>query len=653
MILHEIWCIIKIIENKYITIHTKGKKYMKKTKKLLTICLMFVCMLMLFPALNAEAASKVKMNKTKTTVYIGTTTTLKVTGTKKTVTWSSDNKKVAVVNQKGKVTPKKAGKATITAKVAGKKYTCKVTVKKPYINTPKKTLQVGKTYTLKLTGTKIKSVKTSDKKIATITKKGKVTAKNTGTATITLTGKDNKKYSCTITVKCNHNWNNGQLTEEVTCTTNGVKIYTCKICEATKTKTIKATGHNWECVRFEEATCTKDGFQEYLCNKCFNAEKKVIIEFTESATGHACSWVTTKEATCTETGLEEYTCNDCGKVTKTKTIAKTQEHNWKFKDVVSATCTEGGYWIWQCIDCNCTKEDNYIPAEEHYITYIDEYTPGNCTQEGYYLKRCYKCNEVVEKVILPVDKSVHEKKIDGVTYGVTDIDYGYQNMVLCKEVIKKATCSETGLRQCFCPFCNEEVERYTDIMPINKGNHGYQYEVTKEPSAAPAACEEDFGTRIVTCEYCDYENEETIVRIDIGNNESTLIYGIYYDDIALECVECINDYRVNTLGIHALTINEDAMIGAKIRAAEIAYIFSHKRPNSQRTWGEYFRSENIAAGALTGKKAFNDWFHSEGHYSNLASSSYTSTGIAAFAAFYTNEPLTPYYEMEWVNGFRR
>ncbi len=44
--------------------------------------------------------------------------------------WSSSNKKVAKVNQKGKVTALKKGKATITAKLEnGKKLKCKITVK--------------------------------------------------------------------------------------------------------------------------------------------------------------------------------------------------------------------------------------------------------------------------------------------------------------------------------------------------------------------------------------------------------------------------------------------------------------------------------------------------------------------------------------------
>jgi len=54
---------------------------------------------------------------------------------------------------------------------------------------------------LKLNGTKIASVKSSNKKVATVSKSGKVTAKKKVTATITLTGKNGVKYKCKVTVK--------------------------------------------------------------------------------------------------------------------------------------------------------------------------------------------------------------------------------------------------------------------------------------------------------------------------------------------------------------------------------------------------------------------------------------------------------------------
>lgn len=69
------------------------------------------------------------------------------------------------------------------------------------LSATKKTLTKGKTYTLKMLGTKKKVTwKSSKTSVATVSSKGKVTAKKAGTATITATV-GTKTYKCKITVK--------------------------------------------------------------------------------------------------------------------------------------------------------------------------------------------------------------------------------------------------------------------------------------------------------------------------------------------------------------------------------------------------------------------------------------------------------------------
>lgn len=131
-----------------------------------------------------------------------------------TPTFTSSNKKVAKVNKYGVVTAVGAGKCTITAKIKnGKKATCTVTVKDP--NAPKtvkikegkkKTLKKGKSLQLHTvltptTATKTITWTTSNKKVATVTKAGKVKAVGKGTATITATAVGGKKATIKITVK--------------------------------------------------------------------------------------------------------------------------------------------------------------------------------------------------------------------------------------------------------------------------------------------------------------------------------------------------------------------------------------------------------------------------------------------------------------------
>ena len=125
--------------------------------------------------------------------------------------WAAD------VDENGKVKAIAKGTATITVKTAnGKKATCKVTVVNPKprvskvtLNKTSATLVKGDALSLKATvapnnaGNKAVSWKSSNTSVATVSSRGKVTAKKSGTAIITCTAKDGsgKKATCKITVR--------------------------------------------------------------------------------------------------------------------------------------------------------------------------------------------------------------------------------------------------------------------------------------------------------------------------------------------------------------------------------------------------------------------------------------------------------------------
>lgn len=94
---------------------------------LVVLAVMLISLLGVF---SVNASAKMKINKKKATVYVGKTVKLKVKNTHRKVKWKSSKKSVATVSKKGVVKGKKAGKATITAKVGGKSFKCKVTVKR-------------------------------------------------------------------------------------------------------------------------------------------------------------------------------------------------------------------------------------------------------------------------------------------------------------------------------------------------------------------------------------------------------------------------------------------------------------------------------------------------------------------------------------------
>ena len=96
----------------------------------------------IFPATQVNAATKPKLSKTKITMTVGQSKKLKVKGISKKrakrIKWKSSKKKVVTVTKTGKLKARKAGKATITAKVGKKKLKCKVVVKRKHKKTRKK-----------------------------------------------------------------------------------------------------------------------------------------------------------------------------------------------------------------------------------------------------------------------------------------------------------------------------------------------------------------------------------------------------------------------------------------------------------------------------------------------------------------------------------
>lgn len=101
---------------------------MRSAKRIISTVLA-LSLVVSMPVSASAAKKQPKLNKTKLTLKVGKSTKLKVKNTKKKVKWSSSKKKVATVKN-GKVTAKKVGKTTITAKVGKKKLKCKVTVTK-------------------------------------------------------------------------------------------------------------------------------------------------------------------------------------------------------------------------------------------------------------------------------------------------------------------------------------------------------------------------------------------------------------------------------------------------------------------------------------------------------------------------------------------
>ena len=137
-----------------------------------------------------------------------------------------------------------------------------------------------------------------------------------------------KEYSCcgAEADRGPHDWDNGQVTTQPTCTNAGEKTFTCNECGRKKTEQIDATGHSWkqewnsdethhwhECANGCNA---KDAYAEHadadknhVCDTC----GKVLSECADDNKDHKCDYCGKTLSECTDDN-KDHKCDYCGKV---------------------------------------------------------------------------------------------------------------------------------------------------------------------------------------------------------------------------------------------------------------------------------------------------------------------------------------------------
>ena len=140
------------------------------------------------------------LNKTAVTLYTKGKKIIQLSAdTESVVKYTSDNEKVAAVDENGRVTAKKAGTALITASADGYQSTCRIVVKKPTFKVAKKMIKVKKgkkaRIIVKVRPTSKVVFASANKKIAAVTKKGMLKGMKKGQTKIKV-----KCYGITKTV---------------------------------------------------------------------------------------------------------------------------------------------------------------------------------------------------------------------------------------------------------------------------------------------------------------------------------------------------------------------------------------------------------------------------------------------------------------------
>ena len=137
-----------------------------------------------------------------------------------------------------------------------------------------------------------------------------------------------------------HAWGSSKVTLAATCTTAGIRTYSCTVsgCTKTKTENIQALGHNYG----DWSTDSNEHW--HVCTRCGDAADRAahnmvydealdkdvcsVCGYVAGSAAHTHSYTAavTKEATCAEAGIMTYTCS-CGD-SYTEEIPATGNHSY-------------------------------------------------------------------------------------------------------------------------------------------------------------------------------------------------------------------------------------------------------------------------------------------------------------------------------------
>lgn len=194
-----------------------------------------------------------------------------------------------------------------------------------------------------------------------------------------------------------HNWDEGTITKEPTCTEDGGKTITCTVCGATRTEVMDALGHRfgaWETVT--SPACTDQGSQKRTCERCGYTETQNI-----NATGHIweSDFTIDKEPTCTVEGSKSIHCSKCDAV-KDAQVIPALGHSWdEGKVTKEATCTETGEKIYTCTVCKDTYIET-IPLTAHTLQWVTDKAATE-TEEGSRHEECSVCGWIGKTETIP------------------------------------------------------------------------------------------------------------------------------------------------------------------------------------------------------------------------------------------------------------
>ncbi len=200
----------------------------------------------------------------------------------------------------------------------------------------------------------------------------------------------------------NHRWNSGMVIQPATCTSAGIRQYSCLDCGANKQETL-ATVHSWGKYVNEDEI-----FHKRVCTLCLKTE--------------------------------------------------TDYHDWDRGVIVEdATCAKQGKILYTCTTCDATKETSIPLSQEHiYGSFISD-------NENTHSKSCEVCNNKITDqhlfgIFEKVDENMHKQVCSCGEEKVLMHEYGEW------QVVKNATEYAEGKEERTCAVCGAKDSKAIPVV---------------------------------------------------------------------------------------------------------------------------------------------------------------------------------------------
>lgn len=272
-----------------------------------------------------------------------------------------------------------------------------------------------------------------------------------------------------------HTYDEGEVTIESTCTSEGELTKTCTKCHHILTEKLKKTDHKWgtEFVIDQEPTCTLEGKKSLHCEICDGINANTMITIPKTKHSWNIEYTVDKDASCEENGSKSIHCMICN-TTKDGSeimIPSTGHSYTKYINNEDASCESDGTETAECDNGCGTKKTRTSQGSKlgHSFGEWIEIKSPDCENKGYSQRICKNC------------KLIDTKELDATGHKWDDVF----------TIDKNATCIEDGCKSIHCSKCT--AAKNSIIIPAA----GHQ----SEKNIIPATIEKN-GTITNVCPTC-------------------------------------------------------------------------------------------------------------------------------------------------------